>query len=85
MRRVTYEHKSERSQEVYATLPCFQRVTDTRDFTTVLRPRILFVSRRIASRIYEISDPKNKALVLSLRAEYTRSRVQKKDSEHERT
>ena len=41
-----------------------------------------FVSRKIASRIHEISDPK-KALVLSLRAEYTRSRVQKKDTEHE--
>ena len=35
-----------------------------------------FVSRRIASRIHEISDLK-KALVLSLRAEYTRLRDQK--------
>ena len=45
--------------------------------TKHLRPLFFFVSRRIASRIHEISDPK-KALVLSLRAEYTRSRVQKK-------
>ena len=38
---------------------------------------LFFCFRRIASRIHEISDAKN-ALVLSLRAEYTRSRVQKK-------
>ena len=35
-----------------------------------------FVSRRFASRIYEISDLKEKALVLSLGGEYTRLRDQ---------
>ena len=44
---------------------------------------LFFVSRRIASRIHQISDLK-KALVLSLRAEYTRLRDQKKHTEHER-
>ena len=39
---------------------------------------LFFVSRRIASRIHEISDLKKKALVLSLGAEYTRLRDQKK-------
>ena len=45
--------------------------------------RPFFVSRRFASRIHEISDLK-KALVLSLRAGYTRFRDQKKHTEHER-
>ena len=44
---------------------------------------LFFVSRRFASRIHEISDLK-KALVLSLRAGYTRLRDQKKHTEHER-
>ena len=40
---------------------------------------LFFVSRRIASRMLEISDQKSsRAHVLSLRAEYTRSRVQKR-------
>ena len=39
---------------------------------------VFFVSRRFASRIHEISDLKKKALVLSLRAGYTRLRDQKK-------
>ena len=38
-----------------------------------------FVSRRLANRIHEIRDLKTKALVLSLRAEYTRLRDQKKN------
>ena len=41
------------------------------------------VSRRFASRIHEISDLKN-ALVLSLRAGYSRLRDQKKHTEHDR-
>ena len=48
-----------------------------------LRALFFFVSRRIASRIHEISDLK-KALVLSLRAGYTRLRDKKKHTEHER-
>ena len=39
-----------------------------------------FVSRRFTSRIHEISDMK-KARVLSLRAEYTRLRYQKKHTD----
>ena len=46
-------------------------------FTFKLGEAFLFVSRRFASRIHEISDLK-KALVLSLRAGYTRLRDKKK-------
>ena len=42
-----------------------------------------FVSRRFASRIHEISDLKI-ALVLSLSAEYTRLKDQKKHTEQDR-
>ena len=42
-----------------------------------IRGGFFFVSRRFASRIHEISDLKKKALVLSLRAGYTRLRDKK--------
>ena len=48
-------------------------------YTTIL----FFVSQRIASRIYETSDLR-KALVLSLRADYTTNTFRQKHIEHEK-
>ena len=45
-------------------------------YKTIRGGFLFFVSRRFASRIHEISDLK-KALVLSLRAEYTRLKEKK--------
>ena len=75
----------ERCLEVYPEYVCMLKWSKKRKHLRIYvgleyRVRALFlffVSRRFASRIHEISDLK-KALVLSLEAEYTRLRDQKK-------